>query len=138
MNNVSMLGRLIKDVELKYTQSGTAMGRFTVAVDRGMSKDKKAEAQAKGYPTSDFINCKAIGKTAELIAQYFAKGDMIGLEGSIQTGKYDNAQGVTVYTTDVMVSKLHFVGGNKSAKLSDTSYNTDDFASMENDQDCPF
>ena len=109
MNNVSLIGRLTRDPELRYTQSGVAVVRFNVAVDRRMSKQRKREAEAANQPTADFISCVAFGKTSELIANYFNKGNRIGLEGRIQTGSYDKPDGTRVYTTDVVVNRVHFI-----------------------------
>ena len=74
MNNVILIGRLIKDVELRYTQSSNATyARFIIAVDRQMSKDKKQEAEANGQPTADFINIVVWGKQAENCQSYTAQ-----------------------------------------------------------------
>jgi len=104
MNNVSLLGRLTKDPELRYTQSGIATVRFTLAVDRRF-KDQNGERGA------DFISIVAWRKAAEIIAQYARKGSQLAITGSIQTGSYDNQQtGQRVYTTDVVVDQFNFVG----------------------------
>lgn len=108
MNNATILGRLTRDPELKYTQSGTAVTRITVAVDRGLSKEKRQAAQASNQPTADFINCIGWGKTAELISNYFSKGNQIGIVGRIQTGSYEK-NGQMVYTTDVVINSVSFV-----------------------------
>ena len=89
MNSVCLIGRLARDPELRYAQTGTAMCRFTVAVDRRLSKQKRQEAQANNQPTADFVSCTAFGATAELIANYHKKGSQIGIEGRIQTGSYE-------------------------------------------------
>lgn len=134
MNHVSITGRLTKDVELRYTQSGMATTRLNVAVDRKLSKDKKAELQAKGEPTTDFISCVAFGKTAETIATYLGKGRKILIEGRIQTGSYDK-DGHKVYTTDVIVDQFEFIdSGDKQAP----TFNAGDFQAIEDDEDCPF
>lgn len=150
MNDVCLLGRITRELELKYFNSGTAVLSFNVAVDRGMSKDKKQEAESQGRPTSDFINCKAVGGTAENISKYFKKSALIAIEGSIQTGSYQNAEGKKVYTTDVFVKKFHFCGeskggGNSGGAMagggSDDgmgSYNPDDFQAIEDDESIPF
>lgn len=103
MNNVSLVGRLTRPIEVHYTQGDNplAMCNLNVAVDRKFKKD--------GQPTADFINCKVFGKTAEFIGKYFDKGSRIGLTGSIQTGSYKNKDGNTVYTTDVIVDNVEFV-----------------------------
>lgn len=101
MNNVSLVGRLKKDPELKYTANGKANVVFTLAVNRRPDKDGKV--------TADFIRCLAWNKTAEFIAQYFKKGMAIGLDGQIRTGSYKREDGTTIYTTDVLVNSVEFV-----------------------------
>ena len=108
MNKTIIIGRLTRDVELRYAQTGTAVTMFTVAVDRKMSKEKKQQAGAQNQPTADFISCKAFGKTGELIANYFNKGQQIALEGHIQTGSYEK-EGRRIYTTDVIVHAFDFL-----------------------------
>lgn len=128
MNNVSLLGRLTRVPELKYTQSGTAVTRITVAVDRGLSKEKKQAAQANNQPTADFINCTGWGKTAELISNYFSKGNQIGIVGRIQTGSYEK-NGQTIYTTDVFINSVSFVGSknaNNNANNQPGGYSNDE------------
>ena len=131
MNNVSLLGRVCKDIELKQTQSGTAVVSFTIAVNRRFVKE--------GQPNADFINCVAWRGTAEFIAKYFGKGKMIGIVGSLQTGKYDK-DGQTHYTTDVIVDEAYFAGDKKDESngqvANDNSF--DGFLPMPNDDDLPF
>ena len=112
MNKVIQIGRLTRIPELRYSASGMAVVMFTVAVDRKLSKEKKQQAEAQGQPTADFVSCKAFGKTAELISNYFQKGDQIAIEGRIQTGSYEK-DGQRIYTTDVMVDSFDFLD-NKS------------------------
>lgn len=95
-NNVNLVGRFTADVDLKYTNNGMAIGDFSLAVDR--NKDE-----------TDFIRCKTFGTTAENIANFFRKGDLIVVNGSIQTGKYVNKEQRTVYTTDVVVDTFAFL-----------------------------
>lgn len=123
MNNVSLLGRLTRDPELKYTQSGTAVTRITVAVDRGLSKEKRQAAQANNQPTADFINCIGWGKTAELISNYFSKGNQIGIIGRIQTGSYEK-NGQMVYTTDVVINSISFVESKNANNNVNNQSNT--------------
>lgn len=96
MNQVTLLGRVTKDIELK-----GIVCAFTLAVTR-KSKDE-----------TDFISCKAFGKTAEMLAQYVVKGQQIGIVGKIQTGSYEK-EGKKIYTTDVIVYSMYFCGSNKS------------------------
>lgn len=100
MNNVTLIGRLTKDAELRYTQSGTATCRFTLAVDRFVKNEK----------TADFIPVVTFGKTAENVSKYLAKGSQCAVQGSIKTGSYQNKDGATVYTTDVIADRIEFVG----------------------------
>ncbi|HFI0464229.1 TPA: single-stranded DNA-binding protein [Streptococcus suis] len=101
MNNVQLLGRLTRDVDIRQTTGGVAVARFTVAVNRSF-KNQQGEREA------DFISCVAFRQTAELIARYFHKGSQIAVDGRIQTGSYDNQQGQKVYTTDVVVNNFYF------------------------------
>lgn len=101
MNNVCLVGRLTRDPDTRYAQSGIAVTRFNVAVDRRFKKD--------GEQTADFINCISFGKTAEFVEKYFSKGQRIGLTGRIQTGSYTNKEGKKVYTTDVVAENVEFV-----------------------------
>ena len=117
MNNVVLTGRIAKAIELRYTQTGKAYCRLTLAVDRGMSKEKKQEAEANGQQTADFINCVVWNKLAETINRYSGKGRKILVEGSIQTGSYTAQDGSKRYTTEVLVNHieiLEFVNNNQN------------------------
>ncbi|CAD7483651.1 single-stranded DNA-binding protein [Lacticaseibacillus paracasei] len=99
LNSVALTGRLTRDVDLRYTQSGTAVGSFTLAVDRQFRS-------ANGERETDFINCVIWRKSAENFANFTKKGSMVGVEGHIQTRTYDNAQGQKVYVTEVVVENF--------------------------------
>lgn len=122
MNNVGLTGRITKDLELKYTQNGKAYCRFTLAVDRGLSKEKKQEAEANGQPTADFISCLAWGKVAETLQKYTAKGKKILVNGSIETGSYTAQDGSKRYTTDVLVNRIEILefADNNNTNSQDT------------------
>lgn len=128
MNLVILYGRLTKDPELRYSQGGTANTFTTVAVDRGLSKEKRQEAEAAGQPTADFIGIKAFSKTAEILANYFKKGNRIAVEGKIATGSYEK-NGARVYTTDVIVNRVHFI---ESAAENGGGGNNQGFAPQDN------
>lgn len=116
MNNVQLIGRLTKDVELRYFQGAQgqqAVARFTVAVDRMPKSDGTREA--------DFISCSCFGKRAEVISQHFQKGSKIGLVGRIRTGSYQNQQGATVYTTEVEVTDLDFIDPKNTVQPNPTT-----------------
>ena len=102
MNNVSLIGRLTRDPDVRYTaQSQMAVARFTIAINRG--KNSQGEDLGADYPS---IVC--FGKTAELVEKYLGKGRLVGITGRIQTGKYDK-DGKTVYTTDVNAERVEFL-----------------------------
>ena len=92
INSVNLTGRLTRDPDVRYTDGGTSIARFTLAVDRRFKQD--------GGPTADFPSCVAFGKTAEFIERYFRQGMKLELTGRIQSGSYTNKDGVKVYTTD--------------------------------------
>ena len=118
MNSWTGIGRLVRDIEMKTTATGLAISSFTLAVDKGLSKDKKQELEAMNKPTADFIRCLAFGKTAEILEQYVGKGNRLAIEGRIQTGSYDNQEGQRVYTTDIVVDKFSFIDFKDSGSNS--------------------
>lgn len=143
MNNVILTGRIAKDLELKYTQSNKIYCRFTLAVDKGMSKEKKQEAEDKGQATADFINCVAWGTTAEVLNKYTAKGKKILVYGSIETGSYTAQDGSKRYTTDVLVNRaeiLEFVDNNNTNSQDAQPFGQfDELPYQEtNNEDIPF
>ena len=107
MNIVVLMGRLTRDAEVKYLDNNQ-VARFTLAVDKGLSKDKKEEMESQGKPTADFINCQAWGKMAENINKYTGKGLRVLVNGRIQTSSYEK-DGQRVYTTDVVVSNIEYI-----------------------------
>ena len=111
MNNVTLLGRLTKDPELRYLQTGTnsAYARFTLAVDKQLSRDKKQEMESKNQATADFINIVVWGKLAENCVKFTQKGKRVLVQGRIQTGSYVAQDGSRRYTTDVVASNIEFI-----------------------------
>lgn len=101
MNSVNLTGRITKDLELRKTQSGTSVIQFTLAVNRRF--------KVEGQPDADFIQCIAWGKTADTMNQYLHKGSLIGVEGRITTGTFQDKDGRTVYTTDVTIENFDFL-----------------------------
>lgn len=99
LNRVVLIGRLTRDIELKHVGSdGVAFTRFSIAVNRKFQKDE-----------ADFINIIAWRKTAELCAQYLAKGSQVAIDGRIETGRYENQEGQTIYTTDIVAEDVRFL-----------------------------
>lgn len=129
-NIVVLSGRLTRDVELKYLDNNNQVARFTLAVDKGLSKDKKQEMENQGKQTADFINCQAWGKIAENINQYTGKGLRVLIQGRIQTGSYEK-DGQTVYTTDVVVSNIEYID------WKDSNSNNNDYHHQE-EQERPY
>ena len=119
MNNVVLIGRLTRDPELKYLPNGTANSTFTLAIDRGLTRDQKEQCEANGKPTTDFIRIVVWGKQAENVANYLSKGRLVGVQGRIQTGSYEGKNG-KVYTTDIVANNVEFLErGNKQEGIPD-------------------
>ena len=110
MNSVTLIGRLTKDTELRYTAStGTAVTRFSIAVDRPFAK-KDAEV------TADFFNIVVWGKIAETCANYLKKGRQVALRGRLQNNNYTDKDGVKRYTVEVIAEEVKFIDwGDKKA-----------------------
>ncbi|MGF1919085.1 single-stranded DNA-binding protein [Enterococcus faecalis] len=151
INNVTLVGRLTKDPDLRYTQSGAAVGQFTLAVNRNFTNQN-------GDREADFINCVIWRKAAETLANYARKGTLIGLTGRIQTRHYENQQGQRVYVTEVVCENFQLLESKEineqrragttgqatfDKKPSGVSDPTDPFSSEGNpvtisDDDLPF
>ncbi len=118
MNKVTLMGRLTRDPDVRYSQGENAMAvaRFTLAVDRRRRKNEGGDEQ-----TADFISCVAFGKQGEFVEKYAHKGTKFCISGRIQTGKYTNKDGQTVYTTDVVCEELEFAE-SKNAQSSGGSF----------------
>ncbi|GAK30932.1 single-stranded DNA-binding protein [Weissella oryzae SG25] len=102
INRVVLTGRLTRDVELRYTQSGAAVASFTLAVDRSYTN-------ANGEREADFINAVIWRKPAENFANFFSKGSLVGIEGRLQTRSYDDQSGQRRYITEVVVDNFTFL-----------------------------
>lgn len=140
MNNVILIGRLIKDVELRYTQSSNATyARFTIAVDRQMSKEKKQEAEANGQPTADFINIVVWGKQAENCQRYLQKGRNVAIQGRLQSGSYTAQDGTRKYTTEVWAERVQFIEwGEKKEDHTQPFGQFDEISFETTNEDIPF
>ena len=140
MNNVILIGRLIKDVELRYTQSSNATyARFTIAVDRGMSKEKKQEAEAKGQQTADFINIVVWGKQAENCQRYLQKGRNVAIQGRLQSGSYTAQDGTRKFVTEVWAERVQFIEwGEKKEDHTQPFGQFDEISFETTDEDIPF
>jgi len=108
MNNYIGVGRLVKDVELRYTTSNKACCNFTIAINRPFKNEE-------GIYETDFINCECWGQIAEMMKDYVKKGDMIGVKGSLRSDSYEDKNGEKKYRTYVSVDRVTFL----SAKPKD-------------------
>ena len=109
INRVVLVGRLTKDPELKYSQSGVGICNFTVAVNRNFKTQDGQDA--------DFINCVVFKKAAESLANYQRKGNQVGIEGRIQTRTYENNEGKTVFVTEVIADSVQFLDPKTSRNM---------------------
>ena len=132
INHATLVGRLTRDVDLKYTNNGTAVASFTVAVDRNF---KNAQSERE----TDFINCIMWRKAAESFAKYTHKGSLVGVEGQIQTRTYDNKQGQKVYVTELVVDQFSFLDPKKTdAPAQMNSKPVGPAPTVVNNDDLPF
>lgn len=124
MNNVSLIGRLTKDPELRYTPSGVAVARFTLAVNRTFKKEGEQQA--------DFINVVTWRKTAENTANFLRKGSLAGVGGRIQTGSYDGQDGKKVFTVEVVAENVQFLEPKSTQNAPNGNGNTNGYQQQQN------
>lgn len=118
MNNVSLVGRLVRDPEVRYGQNeSVSVAKFSLAVERRFKRD--------GEPTVDFINCTVFGKSAEFTEKYFRKGMRVAITGRIQTGSYKNKDGQTVFTTEIIVESQEIAQSKSESNESSTANNAE-------------
>ena len=141
MNVVVLMGRLTDNPELRHTSNGVAYTRFSIAINRRSRSDERQ---------TDFINCVAWRQTAEFITNYFHKGQMIAIDGSIQTGRYQDKDGNNRTSFDVVVNNAYFTESKKdssnsaiqneqpSAPASFSNSDSGDFSEISSDDDLPF
>lgn len=128
MNSVNLIGRLTRDPEVRYTNDQMAIANFTLAIDRPPRKD--------GTKETDFPRVTVFGKQAENCEKYLAKGRRVAVEGRIQTGSYQNKNGDTIYTTDVVANRIEFIDFKDNQKTSKDNEIPDSFQAI--DEDVPF
>lgn len=148
MNNVVLIGRLVREPELRYLSStSTAVCQFTIAVDKNLSKDKKTQFEAQGKPTADFIRIVVWGKQGENCSKYLEKGQKVAINGSISTSSYKTQTGETRYSTDIIASSVEFLEKSDkkgtSSSMSDdmadfSGFSDDEFQVIENNGSIPF
>jgi single-strand DNA-binding protein len=101
-----MMGRLTRDPEIRYTNSGKTIGSFSIAVERRF--------KSEGQPEADFFNCTTFGKQAEFVEKYLKKGTKIVLSGEIQNNNYKDKNGNQQYSVQIMVNELEFAESKKA------------------------
>lgn len=142
INCIVLMGRLTADPELRTTQNGGSVTRFSIAVDRNYK-------ELNGEIPTDFINIVAWNNTADFICKYFRKGSMIAVQGALQTSKYEDKNGNKRTAYEVNANQVSFAGskekggnaGDNRQEAANTSYSnatTDDFNSVVEDDDFPF
>ena len=152
MNKVLLTGYIVRDLELRHTQGGTANVSFSLAVDKGLSKQKREEFEVQNRPTADFPRIVVWGQMAENLTRYCGKGSQIGVVGRIETGSYEDKDGKTVYTTDIIAENVEFLSkSTQDESKSNSGVNThqgnknqsdgffeDDFEEIEDSGRIPF
>ena len=125
MNKAVIVGRLVRDPDVRALNDGKTVSKFTVAVDRRF-KNKNGEKEA------DFIPVVVFGKPAEFVAEYVKKGNMVSVAGRITTGSYEK-EGRKIYTTEITADEVNSIGSKKDNQAADT--NIDSVAQLNNDPD---
>lgn len=138
INNVTLVGRLTREPELRYTSSNTAVCTFTLAVNRRFKN-------AAGEREADFINCVIWKQSAENLSQWVRKGNLLGITGSIQTRNYENSQGQRVYVTEVIAEQFQLLESRQDGQQQapqQSKPQSDPFAGSQamdiDDDDLPF
>lgn len=117
MNKIILVGRLTKDPEVRTTSAGFNTANFTIAVNRRTKNNE-------GNYDADFLPCVAFRNTADFISKYFKKGNLIGVEGRVQTRNYDAQDGTKRYVTEVIVENVEFVGGKNENNVNTNNDNS--------------
>lgn len=139
MNKVILMGRLVRDPEVRYSQGAEpiAVARYTLAVDRRFQKNSQNRE-------ADFLGCVAFGKSGEFAEKYFKKGQMVSIVGHLQTRSWDDQEGKKRWSTEVIVDEQYFCGGkaeNNSAPAQAPAASSDGFYPVDEkveDEDLPF
>lgn len=139
MNKVLMMGRLVRDPEVRYSQgaNATAVARFSIAVDRRFKKE--------GEPEADFFNCTCFGKTAEFAEKFLKQGTKIVLSGRVENDNYTDKSGNKVYGTRILVEEVEFAESKANASSAEqkpqnkpNTEATEGFMNVPDDEELPF
>lgn len=124
MNITMLVGRLTKDSELRFTENEKKVGNFTLAINRDYKN-------TNGEYETDFINCVVFGEQAETLNKYTQKGDLIGVQGRLQTRNYEDKEGKKHYITEVLVNKVQFLSTKNSQKNENNVESSDPYVEMK-------
>lgn len=130
MNSVILIGRLVRDPELRVVPAtGTSVVKFTLAIDKDLTREKKQEFANSGKPTADFIRVVVWGKQADACHNYLSKGKLVAVQGSIQTSSFKAQNGEVRYNTEVIANKVEFLEwGDKKPMRQSSNDDFDSFA----------
>lgn len=132
MNTVQLVGRITRDVELKFTSAGTANGSFSLAVNRNFTNQQ-------GEREADFINCVIWRKAAENLANWTRKGSLIAIDGRLQSRSYENKHGQKVYVTEVVVNNFDLLESKETTNnRAAQQYSQQQQAPIVQEEDLPF
>ena len=109
MNQISLVGRMVQNPELKTLQDGNCMTKFNIAIDRYLASSQKEEKKNEGKATADFPRITVWGKQAENCCKYLAKGAMVSITGRVSTSVYENVEGENVYLTEIIGERVQFL-----------------------------
>ena len=131
MNSTNQLGRLTKDPELRFTANGKAVATFTLAVNRDFKQE--------GQPDADFFPIVVWGKTAEFVANYFKKGQLMALTGRLQTRNWEDNDGKKHYVTEIVADRVYFAGGKNEGNTGvNNTQGTSGYTQIDEEEDLPF
>lgn len=109
MNQVSLVGRIVQNPELKNLQDGNSVTKFNIAIDRYLALAQKEEKKNEGKATADFPRIIVWGKQAENCCKYLSKGSMVSITGRVSTSVYENSDGENVYMTEIVGERVQFL-----------------------------
>lgn len=138
MNNVNLIGRLTNAVDFRYSQAQNPYCFFTIAIDRGLSKEKREELQAMNKQTADFIRIVVYGVMAENCKKFLKKGRNVAIQGRIQTGSYIGDDGQRKYTFNIEAERVQFIDWGDKEKETDPFDDWDVGISEARDEEIPF
>lgn len=125
VNNVVLIGRLTKNIDLRQTSTGKAMTYFTLAVNRNFKNEQ-------GVNGADFVSCVAFGAQAENMAKFLTQGSLIGVEGRISTRNFQGKDGNTVYVTEVIASNVTFLESKKQQNNGNQQFGVQNYQQQSN------